>query len=148
MRITCDLARYLLAVTTALDEGKPVPVTSTCTECEGTPNLFDEQHLSVLLGDGRTVVVVGCEGYFLVDPASVGLDRGNWQPAEHWMAAPAATDRPAPDAYWTAIRDATSPEEVEAILAAEDERFAEVWAAKGAEELERERSRTQNEPGC
>ncbi len=91
MRITERLAFYLFAVTTAIAAGKEVPVTSTCTECErylgDNAHLWDDEHVMFLMPDGRIVVLVGCEGYMLVDPSAVGLEREGWEPAEHWTPA-------------------------------------------------------------
>ncbi len=95
MRITEDLAFYLFAVTAAIVAGKEVPVTSTCTECRMTPDLLDDRHLMFLMPDGRTVVLVGCDGFWLVDPAVVGMEYA-WERPEHWTPAPPASPATVP----------------------------------------------------
>jgi hypothetical protein len=56
--------------------------TPTCPECGATPGgdglvVADSgDHAHVVL---RGAVILGCEGYFVVDPAAVGLDRGQWE---------------------------------------------------------------------
>jgi hypothetical protein len=92
--MTTGLARYLLSVTQAVAEGHPLTVTSTCTECGKTPDVGDEEHLCLLMPDGRTAVVVGCDGYWLIDPASVGLFGTNWQPPRGMPLAVPVDDRP------------------------------------------------------
>ena len=54
-----------------------------CTEC-GVHALVmsaEQRDAHVLIEDafGELWVIVGCEGYWLVDPALVGMDRGAWQ---------------------------------------------------------------------
>jgi len=68
--------------------------TGACPECgravaeEGLS--FDDDgaaaHVTI-----RGAVVLGCEGYFVVDPAEVNLDRGLWQ---DWRETPAALPAP------------------------------------------------------
>ena len=56
--------------------------TPSCPECGGTPGpdglaaADGGDHTHVML---RGAVILGCEGYFVVDPAAVGLDRGQWK---------------------------------------------------------------------
>lgn len=82
-------ATYLAAVVKADEAGAPWPgyyLTPNCPECgRDVTELWDEDHAMV-----GPWVAIGCEGYWTVDPASVGLDRGNWSdatgeaPSEEW----------------------------------------------------------------
>lgn len=78
--LTASMARYLLSVAQAVAEGHTLETTSTCSECGQTPDVDDAEHLCMQLADGKTFVVIGCEGYWFIDPASVGLFGTSWQP--------------------------------------------------------------------
>lgn len=82
-----EQARYIVAVAEFLDnpftnkEGlrlKPI-----CPECDRTPNPddMDDPH-AVLSTPTGLVVVIGCEGYKVVDPNRVGFLAPNWQPID------------------------------------------------------------------
>ncbi len=86
MRIDVPLAQYLLAATTALATGAPVPLPWRCEECKKFPDRSDGEHLTFLMPNGTVVVLVGCEGYHHIDPAALGLERGNWQTVEQCEA--------------------------------------------------------------
>lgn len=78
-------ARYVLAVVEALvRETLPQEArTNECPECTGILRPLDNSdHLiwASQAGD-EVVVIIGCEGYWVVDPALVGIDSPNWQPA-------------------------------------------------------------------
>jgi hypothetical protein len=51
-------------------------LTATCTECGARPSAHDDAHVVI---DG--FVVIGCEGYWLVDPNALGIARPNWTDA-------------------------------------------------------------------
>jgi hypothetical protein len=83
MIINSDTAGYLVAVRQALTAGT-VPVeelTTTCPDCGSFPHQND--HL-VMLYDGQnpvrreTAMVVGCEGSWTINPATVGFDCPTW----------------------------------------------------------------------
>lgn len=53
-----------------------------CPECQGyAPNvdvIGAWEHEVIRLGTGEAFVAIGCEGYFVVDPSLLGLDKGQW----------------------------------------------------------------------
>jgi hypothetical protein len=70
--------RYLAAVITALMRRDPAVqpyLSPICPECGKVPEADDGIH--VVLG---TAVVIGCEGYWVINPNAVGIPRPNWQP--------------------------------------------------------------------
>lgn len=60
-----DIARYLI---------------DTCTECDEIGFHGDGEHVVIdsPAGNGRTFVIVGCEGYRFVDPNLVGISAPYW----------------------------------------------------------------------
>lgn len=89
MRIDTELAAYLTKVTKALDDGNLLAfphdtVGSKCPECGDDVWLADSEHVYWTDDhphqDPRVVVIVGCEGYWIVNPALVGIDKPSWQP--------------------------------------------------------------------
>lgn len=78
MIITPRDALYLLRVSDRIDA---LPLTARCPECDQpVGDDVDTAHVMMRRTDGRAVVVIGCEGYWLADPTLVGLPRGQWQP--------------------------------------------------------------------
>ncbi len=77
-------ADYLAAVTGVVDTLPAETVTDRCPECgeQQTYRDNDDHIVIVRNATGELVVVVGCEGYWVVDPALAGIDAPNWQPAE------------------------------------------------------------------
>jgi hypothetical protein len=78
------LTRVFAALTT--EGGHPLKTTDQCTECD-TSLLDDDFELSAhwIMWDPqsqRHVVVIACEGYWLIEPASVGLDNEMWSGIE------------------------------------------------------------------
>ncbi len=77
---------YLNAVDVALkSETNEILTTTKCTECEGIVGQdFNSADHWVLFdaARGELVVVIGCEGYWQVDPSAVGIK------SEHWMGIP------------------------------------------------------------
>lgn len=53
-------------------------VTTRCPECDQVTNYWGStdtgDHLVLGLVDGTHMLLIGCEGYWIVDPGSVGLD--------------------------------------------------------------------------
>jgi hypothetical protein len=79
---------YLTRVFAALtsDEGHQLKTTDHCTECDDRI-LGDHFELSAhwIMWDPQTqrhVVIIGCEGYWLVNPASVGIESEFWMGIE------------------------------------------------------------------
>lgn len=55
-------------------------LSEVCPECGETPAITcDSDHV---LDESGTYVLVGCEGYLVVDPNALGFDMPNWQPQE------------------------------------------------------------------
>jgi hypothetical protein len=82
MIVTPELARYLIAIIQAVVfEGRTdIPLTNTCPECgvDLQDDDADIEHLIITLTSDTTAVVVGCEGYFVINPNLVGIDAPNW----------------------------------------------------------------------
>jgi hypothetical protein len=75
-----ERAAYLAAVITALMRRDPALdpyVSPICPECGQIPEPDDDGH-SVL----GAVVVIGCEGYWVINPNVVGIHRPTWQPQD------------------------------------------------------------------
>jgi hypothetical protein len=76
---------YVAAVTAAIDD--PETDTSSlglrqiCTECGEHVEAMTESERAahVIVEPFERWIIVGCEGYWLVDPAAVGMVRGNWR---------------------------------------------------------------------
>lgn len=92
MRIDLKTGPYLTAVANAvLRDGVIIPgAGDLCPECQQHINSFDLEHAIILSPDQGVIVVIACEGYWAIDPQAVGMDRGNWQPAEAMRADDAA----------------------------------------------------------
>jgi hypothetical protein len=60
------------------------PLTTHCPEC-GTAfysldkAYADDEHIIILTTSDTPAVIVGCEGYFVVNPNEVGIPSPNWQ---------------------------------------------------------------------
>jgi hypothetical protein len=83
MLIDRGTAAYVLAVAAGVERGTlhPEHLTDVCPEC-GQQQVFldNDLHLVVVYPPQRKVaVVVGCEGYWVVNPELVGVDAPNWQ---------------------------------------------------------------------
>ena len=82
MRIDQRTARYLAAVMAAVEPAgeaaRPLLLGATCPECGERPGASDDTHV-VTEVNGRTGVLIGCEGYWVVPPTHVGIDSPNWQ---------------------------------------------------------------------
>ena len=78
-----EMAAYLEAVNATLSKpGHSVMTTTRCTECDMDLSEMTAETLShwVMLdaARGEYVVVIGCEGYWLVNPNDVGIHSPNW----------------------------------------------------------------------
>lgn len=87
MMLTVELAEYLLAVTKAWEQ-HALPESQKldwCSEC-GDPiaDMFAAlgQHGVIFGQAGRDFIVLGCEGYWQVDPSAVGIEKPSWQSLE------------------------------------------------------------------
>ena len=75
---------YTEAVADAIITGKlSGPFTTTCPECgsdfaDSDEAYEDTEHIIVTLTSDTFAVIVGCEGYFVVNPNLVGFDSPNW----------------------------------------------------------------------
>jgi hypothetical protein len=79
-RVACERTAYLAAVIRALMRREPTLesyLSPICPECGQIPEQGDGDH--VVLG---AALVIGCEGYWLINPNAVGIHRSNWQPQE------------------------------------------------------------------
>lgn len=73
-----ELTAYLAAVIAAMMRHDPRVVSFLSPICPECGQLADaEGGLHVVLG---AAVVVGCEGYWVIDPNTVGIPKPNWQP--------------------------------------------------------------------
>lgn len=87
MIVRAEDAAYIQAVIAALTTTGTLPVselTSVCPECsEEQTRWYSDAHLVVLDDDedpdAAVVVVIGCEGYRVINPNLVGIDAPNWQ---------------------------------------------------------------------
>lgn len=88
MELNIERAEYLLAVAKANHDLK-IPadrISTSCAECgecieEMGPQL-EVCHVLARFGDapdGGMFMVMGCEGYWYVDPSLVGIERSGWQ---------------------------------------------------------------------
>jgi hypothetical protein len=57
---------------------------TVCPECDEKPDIgYDgDAHFTAVTPTGQHVVVVGCEGYYVVNPNLVSIDSPNWHDAE------------------------------------------------------------------
>lgn len=89
MIATVKTAQYLFLVTQALEAGViENPKIHTCPECDETMDLFDadrSNHVVWAKGWGEEgskdedyTILIGCQDYWLIDPSTVGLPKGNW----------------------------------------------------------------------
>lgn len=87
MLIDLKAARHVLACVEALVAEK-LPLehrVSECPECCEEIDIFNTEHL--IWGErDDVVIIIGCEGYWAIDPALVGIDSPNWQPAGQYLS--------------------------------------------------------------
>src|SRR3954470_19434866 len=92
MMLTARLSVYLFKIGQKLHKGERVDALMKCPECDfWVHDMTEEQKDQHILITQRIYnnrrkykdieyAVVGCEGYWIVDPQSLGLPRGNWSP--------------------------------------------------------------------
>lgn len=89
MELTPEAIQYMAKVVAALVEGTLLAYdrTNRCPECEEVVEPLNPSGHMIWVSRSpseRTtvddvVIVIGCEGYWVVDPAAVGLPRNQWQ---------------------------------------------------------------------
>lgn len=78
------IVAYAALVDIAVTDGRiNPPLTTRCQECDSDFADLDEaygdtEHIIIATTSDTTAVVVGCEGYFQVDPNLVGIDSPGW----------------------------------------------------------------------
>lgn len=87
MILDTRLAVYLFQIGRKLNKGEYVEALMKCPECDKEFTTWDDatedDHIIIQQKIGDTkfyYCVVGCEGYWVVDPSTLGLPRGNWSP--------------------------------------------------------------------
>jgi hypothetical protein len=95
MLVTRETADYLTKAIRAIDLGKTeIPLTNRCPECEETVDTYLEAASAI---DGHIVyqttsdtfaILIGCEGYWTINPELIGLPRGMWM---DWQDEPIRT---------------------------------------------------------
>lgn len=84
-KVEARTGTYVAAVSTALDDpevdSSGFGLRQTCTECDTHVDAMTEAERGAheIVELEERWILVGCEGYWLVDPAAVGMVRGNWQ---------------------------------------------------------------------
>jgi hypothetical protein len=86
--MTPRLAAYLYAIMRKVKKGEYVEALMKCPECDQEIANWDDAtrdtHIVIKQKIGDTKLyycVVGCEGYWIVDPRTLGFERGNWSPS-------------------------------------------------------------------
>jgi hypothetical protein len=74
-------ADYLRAVTDKIETLPVGALNRYCPEC-GREAELDGEHITIATVGGFTVAVIGCDGYWCIDPKLVGIHAPNWSPAE------------------------------------------------------------------
>lgn len=75
-----ESAQYMRAVAAAVSANQDLMVTDECADCDQSvmgENFVNAWHTCTAYR-GRVVVVIGCDGYHHIDPASVGMPAMNW----------------------------------------------------------------------
>jgi hypothetical protein len=92
MMLDSRLSVYLFKIGQKLHRKERVEALMKCPECDRSFNRMEEdqrdRHVFIIqriYNNARKYkdihyVVVGCEGYWVVDPKTLGLPRGNWWP--------------------------------------------------------------------
>lgn len=88
MIVNTTTARYISAVTTAVEDGTipEADLTIVCPECQVTMDAFtNDNHIVAYHPEDRYImfVIMGCEGYAVVNPALVNMvdEFPDWTPA-------------------------------------------------------------------
>lgn len=69
--------KYVAAARRAIDNREPAIekwLTTKCTECGAEPDEGDAEHIFTAEG----YILIGCEGYWIINPNALGIDRPNW----------------------------------------------------------------------
>lgn len=88
MQLNLKLAEYLHRVALGLEGGslnlKDRSITDVCPECAQPVEewCYTDEHIWGEAVNGDKIVILGCEGYWVVDPLVVGLSRDQWQPVD------------------------------------------------------------------
>lgn len=96
MMLNNRLAVYLFRIAQAVKQGKYVNASMVCPECEKNAEdiRHDGEHIVICQkeeGVDLYYVVIGCEGYWTVNPNDYGVPSPNWtSPADY-------LDKPEPD---------------------------------------------------
>jgi hypothetical protein len=85
MLMTNRLAIYLFKIQQMVSKGQYVNALMVCPECrqDAEDIRHDADHIVIgqkIEAETLYYVIIGCEGYWTVDPKKVGLKRGNWEP--------------------------------------------------------------------
>lgn len=79
------LINYLTRVVNALDTNTlhpDAPRTNRCPECDEDVRLHDSGHLvwarEPFPSEAEIVLIVACEGYWVINPNLVGIDNSQW----------------------------------------------------------------------
>jgi len=92
MQLTPALAAYLFKIGQKLHKGERVEALMKCPECDTFTHRFTEEeadrHVTITQriwnNNGRykdiEYTVVGCEGYWVVNPDTLGITMPNWTP--------------------------------------------------------------------
>lgn len=99
MLITLKTADYLMKAIQAINLGKTeIPLTNRCPECnEAIDTYLDAAdyangHIVYQTTSDTFVILVGCEGYWTINPELIGLPRDMWM---DWQDTPDCTGDPA-----------------------------------------------------
>lgn len=73
-------ARYASAIQYAiLTHDTPLPgLTDTCPECGETVDGWNTDHILGVDREENVYVIIGCEGYWVIDPKYAMMDNTNW----------------------------------------------------------------------
>ena len=88
MLISRETADYVAKCTWAIDLGKgDIPLTDTCPECEEKVDTWEkatwhDDHIVYATTSDTYAILVGCEGYWVINPTLVGLPLGEWHDAD------------------------------------------------------------------
>lgn len=85
MLINQETTTYLAKAVEAIELGRgDIPLSDTCPECGLRCNTYlrahDDCHVVMKVSGDVYAILIGCEGYWCIDPELIGLPRGNWQP--------------------------------------------------------------------
>lgn len=83
MLVNANTAAYLVNVGIAVNNGT-VPshyLTDVCPECGDTQFMIDhgQDHIITVTPSGALAVVIGCEGFWVINPNEVGMGNDMWQ---------------------------------------------------------------------